>query len=646
MILGTFLRYIKTYSGIKYIPLTNGHSYCGIVGENGIGKSSVLEALDCLFNDNLPNFNIATRKSGLPTTRPHIVPIYLIKNDLISDSNNKIAKDLSDYVWSCDETDILSQNRAHFKIFKEQRDILIRDGYQETHYLLPIGIAYNHNQKATNLSIFNTRVLGEKVVEDFDKQNQQISEETITKLFESLQSELVKYYDFIYIPKDIDPENFTQLETKEIQSLMGETLNEIVEKCVPQSKIREINNNLNEFIDKLSSTLVDYAFRTGGERQVNLRKNDVYKLIIDAYFKIRKLHKKEGEHWLDMNSLSSGEKQKAIIQLAYQFLKDYRKDTNKIILAIDEPESSLHMSACYDQFDKLYEMSDLCDQLLFTTHWYGFIPTIEDGCVSIISRAKKEKTHVFDLIRVANYREMVKQNIKSSKGQLPYDIRLKSINDFTQSIITSILSDSPYNWLICEGSSEKIYFETYFSEIINEKKLRIIPVGGASEIKRIYNNIQVAYEDFKSEIQGKIIMISDTDAQLVQYPTRNELKNLICLRMVNDEVKRKTVLVKIDSNPVSPKTEIEDSLNGKQFYETLLEFKDDYLEIEQIIKDIQEPAEESSYFSLDLSLSKRQLLEKFFDTGNIKFEFAKKYSSKISDEYITPDWIQDIKKMY
>jgi predicted ATP-dependent endonuclease of OLD family len=646
MILGTFLRYIKTYSGIKYIPLTNGHSYCGIVGENGIGKSSVLEALDCLFNDNIPNFNIATRKSGLPTTKPHIVPIYLIKNNLISDANNEIAKALSEFVWTCDETDILSQNRPHFTIFKEQREILVRDGYQETHYLLPIGIAYNHNQKATSLSIFNTRILGEKVVDDFDKQNQQIPEDILGQLFGSLQNELVKFYDFIYIPKDIDPDNFTQLETKEIQSLMGETLTEIVEKCVPQSKIKEINDNLNDFIDKISATLVEYAFRTGGERQVNLRKHDVYKLIIDAYFKIRKLHKQEGEHWLDMNSLSSGEKQKAIIQLAYQFLKDYRKNTDKIILAIDEPESSLHMSACYDQFDKLYEMSDLCDQLLFTTHWYGFIPTIEDGCVSVISRGKKDSSHVFDLIRVANYRESVKQNIKLSKGQLPYDIRLKSINDFTQSIITSIISDLPYNWLICEGSSEKIYFETYFSEIISEKKLRIIPVGGASEIKRIYNNIQVAYEDFKSEIQGKIIMISDTDVQLVQYPTRSELKNLICLRMVNDEAKRKTVLVKIDSNPVSPKTEIEDALNGKQFYETLLEFRDDYPEIEQIIKDIQEPTEESSYFSLDLSLSKRQLLENFFDTGNVKFEFAKKYSSKNSDDYTIPDWIQDVMEMY
>ena len=34
--------------------------------------------------------------------------------------------------------------------------------------------------------------------------------------------------DFIYIPREIDPETFTKLETTEIQVLMGEDLNEIV----------------------------------------------------------------------------------------------------------------------------------------------------------------------------------------------------------------------------------------------------------------------------------------------------------------------------------------------------------------------------------------------------------------------------------
>ncbi|HEY1055795.1 MAG TPA: ATP-binding protein, partial [Emticicia sp.] len=193
---------------------------------------------------------------------------------------------------------------------------------------------------------------------------------------------------------------------------------------------------------------------------------------------------------------------------------------------------------------------------------------------------------------------------------------------------------------------EKIYFEKYFSDIKKNKKLRIIPVGGASEIKRIYNNLQVAYEDFKKDIQGKVILVSDTDAELVQYSTRDDLKNLLCYRIVNVEKDRKTVLIKIDSNPVSPKTEIEDSLNGKLFFETLLEFREAHPELENIIKDIENPSEEASYFALDLSPSKQKILENFFNANNNKFEFANKYVSKLTDSYQVPDWIDNLKKLY
>lgn len=640
MIVGTILRNFKTYSGINYVPITHGENFCGLVGNNGIGKSSVLEALDSFFNGKSWNFNIITKKSGFNTTRPHIIPIFLIKKESISDENKEVAELISSYAWSIEENDIISQNRNQFKTFSSQRDILKRDFDVDSNYLIPLGVTYDNK---TSLSFFNTKKLGDLIVEDFEKSSQQVPDEKL-EFLNSLLDELKDRFEYIYIPKDIDPENFTQLETKEIQSLMGETLNEIVEKCVPQKKIQDINQSLNSFIDSVSNILEEYAFRTTGERQVNLRKHDVYKLIVEAYFKIRKLHKKEGAHWLEMSALSSGEKQKAIIELAYHFLKSYRSETKNIILGIDEPESSLHMSACYDQFNKLYEVSLFCKQLLFTTHWYGFIPTVENGCVSVIS--KKEKDHLFDLISISSYRESVKQTVRSSRGRLPYDIRLKSINDFTQSVVTSILTDEPYNWLICEGSSEKIYLEAYLSDIKSEKKLRIIPVGGAGEIKRIYNNLQVAYDDFKSEIQGKVILISDTDAELVNYPTRNDLQNLKCFRIVNIAKSRKTELVKISSNPVSPKTEIEDSLNGKLFYETLLEFKEEYPEIENILINIEEPSEEAVYFALDLSPSKLVLIDEFFDSDNNKFEFAKRYVSRLDDNYEIPNWIEEIKRMY
>lgn len=634
------IRNIKTYSGINYVPLTFGQSFCSLLGNNGIGKSSILEALDCIFNNRQWNHNVTVRKSGLANAKPHIVPIYLIKESSMTSPNKEYAKKISDYVWNSTEADVLSQNKIHFKAFQEQRELLKGKYTPEKYLILPLGLSYDG---IPNLSVFNTRGLGEILFPDFEKTNQQIQDLDLQKLSE-LQSELKGLYEYIYIPKDIDPESFTQLETKEIQSLMGETLNNIVEQCVPQQKIQDINLNLNKFIDKLSSILGDYTFRTTGDRQVYLRKHDVYNLIIQAYFKIRKLHKIEGTHWLELSLLSSGEKQKAILEIAYQFLKNYRTKTDNLIIAIDEPESSLHMSACYDQFDKLYEMSQLCNQLILTTHWYGFIPTMENGCVSVIS--KKDNQHRTYLIDISRYRESVKQSLTETKGQIPFDIRLKSINDFTQSIITSILSDDPYNWLICEGSSEKIYFEKYMEDIKKLKKLRIIPVGGAKEIKKIYQNLQVAYEEFKSEIKGKVVLIYDTDRELIQFPTNNGFKNLLCYRIVNDEKSRTTKIVNPDSNPVSPKTEIEDCLNGKIFYETLIEFSGENEELCSIVVEAKEIQSIETFFSLDLSPSKQKILDTFLDKDNNKFEFSKKYCEKITFEAMVPEWINEIKKIY
>ena len=49
MIIGVILRNFKTYKNINYIPLSNGESFSGFIGANGIGKSSILEALDCFL---------------------------------------------------------------------------------------------------------------------------------------------------------------------------------------------------------------------------------------------------------------------------------------------------------------------------------------------------------------------------------------------------------------------------------------------------------------------------------------------------------------------------------------------------------------------------------------------------------------------
>lgn len=325
--------------------------------------------------------------------------------------------------------------------------------------------------------------------------------------------------------------------------------------------------------------------------------------------------------------------------MAHSLLTNHRTSGENLIIGIDEPETSLHMSACFKQFNTLYEISRNCRQVIFSSHWYGFLPTIETGSTTFISR--KDKGHVFDQINLVAYREQIKQIKTNSKGRLPYDIRLKSVNDFVQSVITSVTGDAPFNWLICEGSSEKIYFNAYLKELVKTKNLRIVPVGGATAIKRLYKHLLISYEDFKDEVTGKIILISDTDTELVSYKVTS-YPNLKCRRIVNCHTSRQTKLVDIDANPVSPATEIEDALNGQLFLDTLKTFKNDYPqwlsflpshEVEQI----------SSGIALDLRHNEQSNIKSFFNHGDNKCLFAKRYVELMKEDHLIPEWINEIK---
>lgn len=74
----------------------------------------------------------------------------------------------------------------------------------------------------------------------------------------------------------------------------------------------------------------------------------MYKLIIEDFFNVRKLNKRQGGEWIEINNLSTGEKQRAIMDIAYGFLTNHRENGDNLIITIDEPECSLHLLACFE----------------------------------------------------------------------------------------------------------------------------------------------------------------------------------------------------------------------------------------------------------------------------------------------------------
>lgn len=285
MIVGIFLRYFKTYSGNHYIPLSSGSQFCGIVGNNGIGKSSVLEALDSFINNKPWNINSSFKRTSSDRPSPHIVPLYLIRRDKLHEDHHAKAEILTnlvlEYSSSNPDVTLTPTTRAIFNTFSEHINKLKRNLNIDDYFLIPLGVEKDNN---VSVSILNGKVLCRLLgIENADNK---VSGELLFELFGYLLHHVRHKYEYIYIPKDIDSESFTKLETSEVQKLMGESLEEIIKDRISDRTISQINTGLTAFLDSVEGELEEYGYRTSGERQSRLKKKDVYNLIIEAFLEL------------------------------------------------------------------------------------------------------------------------------------------------------------------------------------------------------------------------------------------------------------------------------------------------------------------------------------------------------------------------
>ena len=670
MILGIIIRNFKGYDTATYIPVSNGEQFCGLVGRNGIGKSSVLEALDFFFNNKPFQTNIHSHLNDAKSQ--YVVPLFLIEKEAFStfieeETLRNCMNEFSDCIWNLQATENIQSPTYNTHYLDVLKSISLNISAihptisRDTHWILPIG---EHADKSTSIGVFKDAIF----LEAFDRSQHENSQmgksktktlKQLTAAISEMKDEVKRLFQFIYIPKDVEAERLVQFEAEEIQALLGENLEKIIEDAIPKELILTISSKLKDFIDALSNAIDGYSFRVPGSKQSNIHAGKIYSLIARSFFSIRELHKENRDgRDLALKSLSSGEKQQALITLISSIITKYREDeTRHVILALDEPESSLDIGACYDQFEVLYQTSKQCRQLIFTSHWYGFIPAIPKGSVTnIIAQTKETNRRQGFLFNIDTYREDIKliglNYSKTNKEVFPIDIVLKGSNDFMQAIFQSVSNATAYNWLICEGSTDKVYLAHYLHHLVANNKLRIIPVASAKEVKNIYNRLAVLFEEFtesayKAELKGKVFLLTDTDTSLLEFKTLDRLEaNLRCRRIVNidKQGKKDATLVKIMDGIKGPNTDIEDALNGRVYHKTLLKLRNeagwqlDFLQEETV-------DENSSLYALDLRPSEKKEVDDLLNMnhGANKEVFAYTYIEiDRAGSYAIPGWITEI----
>lgn len=637
MLLGMGLKNYKVYRNLQYIPISLGAKFSAFLGPNGIGKTSIFEALDRFFNGGEWIVNNESKKSSDDSA--YISPLFLIPiNDIsLTKKEKKSAALLSSYFWGYSGLPY----DPFVKSIIDINSVLAAAGYgKDTHYFFMLGSTHQTNE--IRIPFFEKEV---KKLFDADA-DADVDFDGLKDLLKKIKS----HYRYIYLPAEADSLSFSRMESIYIRKLLDEDIKKKIQDSISKSSIDDINKKLKEFIDQINGTLDQYVYK--GKYKDQLTVNDLIERIFSAYFGIKVLHKKNAGKETTIKDLSSGEKRRALIDLSYALISRSELKDYQIVLAIDEPDASMHVAACHDQFEKIARIPTLCDpapQVLINTHWYGFIPVIRDGIAHSLSR----DTNSIDFFsfNLENFREHINQKFKKSQGKYPKEVELKSYQDMIQSVVVSMLRDKPYSWIFCEGLSDKIYLSHYLSDLVDGSNLRIVPLGGFKQVRRVYTYLAAPLSDKDSGFKGKALCIVDTDAQKENVELNKDAKNLYFKRIVRDESKSEVVVLDTDSQHSFP-TEIEFSLR-EEIFEKLLDSTDlhegiaNFSVLQEIVKSASvTEGSNNLYDYLNLGpKQKKQLMDDFFDVGNNKVDFAKAYIACDPDRNFEPDWIVTIKEL-
>jgi predicted ATP-dependent endonuclease of OLD family len=662
MIVGLYIRHIKAYKGITFVPIGTKYKFVSYVGENGVGKSSILEALDSFFNNKPYPINKSALNDGIKTAgnEAFITPIFLIDKDKITRQKKEFEK-ISQYFWNVQISDLPSKSKSSMKDFFSLREQLIKDNYSsENYYLMLVGESvidqdilpkpYFASFQGTDSFICHMLDKDKNTITALDEEKRKIhirelkeklQKEMLIKEWKKFFNELKTSYAYVYFPVELDVESFTKIETIEMQKIFDKKLKTEIEKSLKDVNLTRkdsINDTLNKFVLEIENILDhQYCYHTGQDRNNGVTKNDLVNKILEVYFQKRVLNKKSDTGLTKVSELSAGEKRQALINVVYAFLQRNNERENMVIIAIDEPENSLHTALCYDQFDKLKAISKE-NQVLITTHWYGFLPVVSEGYGHFINDNNKQIT--FETYDLYDYKAKVKQDCEKSQFNFPQNFVLKSTYDLVQSIFYSLRGDEPYNWIICEGVSEKIYFEHFFADEIKNNKLRILPMGGQKMVIRLYKYLETPISEDKPN--GKVFCLVDTDAQRCEE-INNGYSNLKIKRLCNEKPTEQTSLLTLNHKNTNS-TDIEQSLNPDIFKDTLevLDINGDY-SIAETINDTGNTDFRENFRSFKL--------EDFFkaNKGENKVRFASKYIEISASDYFDdtiPDWVTEIKQFF
>lgn len=524
------LRYYKCYEATEVVPLFFGsEKFIGFIGENGVGKSAVLEALRSFFTGQHWIRN-KTGKKGESTCL--VAPIVCLSE-----------KELPLKEFTPDE---ISEIKKNSKVILKNIKDKISNRDSRSNIYISAALFQNGDTK-----IFDGGTQASGQIE----------------LARKIKDFIVSYFRYIYIEAEVDIDTTTDINSKTLEFIKGSgvvgEISKILEKVRindetgQDKKISDVINNkvlnyLNtEVIEKLRNVDNNYDYKnlkTGAISKIS--EKQISELATQALFNNRELTKKiKGKH-IGISDMSSGQRRRALLDFILVMISNLdESNRERVILAIDEPELSVDASSRIQQFEKLYKTVDCGPSIVFTTHWYGWIAQLIYADAILIRELDKGREIVSS--SVENFLE------QDTQKKVPYEMRM--MFDFLSSLGSWSELDSDKKFVICEGITDFNYIVKHFSDY------KIIPVRGREDVVRLYKIFTEYY--FRVDKKPKnVIFLIDTDPEKAV-----DLKDIKGnnLKRISRDNSGNVKIVSNNSDNYSEKCAIEDVLSPKPFLSAL-----------------------------------------------------------------------------
>ena len=539
-----------------------------IIGENDVGKSTIIDALDIFFNDLKPDFNDLNVYRDINSNIVEISCSFEIEKnkDIILDSSSKTTLE-EEYLLNKDNLLEISKiyDFSSTKI-KESVRIIAKHPKNFEKSLITLKITeLKKIVKELKLDVEDIdkrvkkdirRIIFENTRLDFDEEyiiETSIKDTDIQDIYEKIKNELPVYLPFradrTNTDKDKEVNDTTKAITKTAVSALENKFNDIKE---------DIKSQIQELADNTLKKLKNFDKNIAKDLKANIDTKSLETLFSFTF---------NCEDGISFNKRGSGVKR--LMLLSFFLAEKERENNNKnIIYAIEEPETSQHPNFQIMLINSLKELA--CSdnhQVILTTHTPEIVKMVNKENLIFIQKDLDNHS-----IIIENGDNIEISKVADTLGILPF-VSYKGV-------------------IFVEGTTDRKFFKNLcrFEELKNIEdltKFTIIPLNGCGNV-----DIWIK-EDYLKNSNIKCLYIKDRDKKETKYnlektdniiiTKRREIENYIPCSVIeyyfsiqfSENEKRnygeidvsKTILPKVNKN--CTEKDIKNILEGKDIWENI-----------------------------------------------------------------------------